>query len=116
MGQHMRPTEMVKTKSFRLARRSFVVALVAGLAGVWAHMASSQDAGAPVAGKTGKPAKLATSSENAPAGNAVLSNDKDEVIKAVAYQAHAQCYEENPFPSAKTCGVCHPKHFLEWSV
>lgn len=116
MGQFMRPAEMTKTKSFRLAQRSFIVALVAGFAGVSVHMASSQDARGPLAGKAGQPAKLAAASADAPAGKAFVSNDKDEVIKAVAYEAHTLCYEENPFPSAKTCGKCHPKHFLEWSV
>ena len=29
---------------------------------------------------------------------------------------HLKLFLENRFPSAATCGVCHPKHYTEWSV
>lgn len=29
---------------------------------------------------------------------------------------HARICENEPFPSAKKCAVCHPKHYREWSV
>ena len=31
-------------------------------------------------------------------------------------QAHAACFEDDPFPSAKKCAKCHEGHFREWSV
>ncbi len=31
-------------------------------------------------------------------------------------ELHAQLYAENGYPTAAQCGVCHPKHFAEWSV
>jgi nitrate/TMAO reductase-like tetraheme cytochrome c subunit len=30
--------------------------------------------------------------------------------------AHAACYDGDPFPSAKKCQACHPGHYREWSV
>ncbi|MGI9384150.1 MAG: multiheme c-type cytochrome [Methyloligellaceae bacterium] len=33
-----------------------------------------------------------------------------------AEQEHLQLFVENKYPSAATCGVCHPKHYKEWSV
>ena len=29
-------------------------------------------------------------------------------------QAHAACFEFDPFPSAKKCQNCHPGHYREW--
>ncbi len=39
-----------------------------------------------------------------------------EECEDVVDQAHAQCFVDDPFPSAKKCGKCHPQHFREWSV
>ena len=33
-----------------------------------------------------------------------------------ASQEHLNLFVENRYPSAATCGVCHPKHYKEWSV
>ena len=30
--------------------------------------------------------------------------------------AHEELFAEAQYPSASTCGTCHPKHFREWSV
>jgi hypothetical protein len=30
--------------------------------------------------------------------------------------AHAACFDDDPFPSAKKCQKCHEGHFREWSV
>jgi len=35
---------------------------------------------------------------------------------ASANAEHLQLFVENKYPSAATCGVCHPKHYKEWSV
>ncbi len=33
-----------------------------------------------------------------------------------AEDEHLNLFVENRYPSANTCGVCHPKHYKEWSV
>ncbi|MFH1304579.1 MAG: multiheme c-type cytochrome [Planctomycetota bacterium] len=41
---------------------------------------------------------------------------RDAVLQYAIDQAHAECYEDDPFPSAAKCGKCHPQHYREWSV
>ncbi len=33
-----------------------------------------------------------------------------------ADEQHLQLFVENRYPAAATCGICHPKHYKEWSV
>ncbi len=33
-----------------------------------------------------------------------------------ADEEHLNLFVENRYPSANTCGTCHPKHYMEWSV
>ena len=33
-----------------------------------------------------------------------------------ADEEHLKLFVENKYPAAATCGVCHPKHYKEWSV
>lgn len=40
----------------------------------------------------------------------------EEKQKLSADEEHLKLFVENRYPSANTCGVCHPKHFREWSV
>ncbi len=43
----------------------------------------------------------------------------EEDQKDIALQAaknHDALFAENRYPSAATCGTCHPKHYKEWSV
>jgi nitrate/TMAO reductase-like tetraheme cytochrome c subunit len=40
--------------------------------------------------------------------------EKDVALKAAA--DHEALFAESKFPSAATCGTCHPKHYKEWSV
>lgn len=44
--------------------------------------------------------------------------DKDElaVFRQAIDQAHAGCFENDCYPSAKKCATCHPQHYREWSV
>ena len=37
-------------------------------------------------------------------------------VSVAINEAHAACYEDDPFPSAKKCQICHPGHYREWSV
>ena len=36
--------------------------------------------------------------------------------KSAAGKEHAALFAESRYPSATTCGTCHPRHFEEWSV
>ena len=40
--------------------------------------------------------------------------DVDVALQAAA--EHEALFAESRFPSAATCGTCHPKHYKEWSV
>ena len=37
-------------------------------------------------------------------------------LKSAAGKEHAALFAESRYPSATTCGTCHPRHFEEWSV
>ena len=41
--------------------------------------------------------------------------EKEELERDESEQ-HEALFAETRFPSASTCGTCHPKHFKEWSV
>ncbi len=41
---------------------------------------------------------------------------KAEETEGSASEAHEDLFAESRYPSASTCGTCHPKHFKEWSV
>lgn len=43
-------------------------------------------------------------------------HQQNEAVSFATDHAHAACFEEDPFPSAKKCQVCHPGHYREWSV
>ena len=40
----------------------------------------------------------------------------EQTVTANPDAAHARLFKENSYPSATTCGDCHPKHYREWSV
>ena len=40
----------------------------------------------------------------------------DATVRAAIDQAHADCFVNDCFPSAKACRNCHPDHYQEWSV
>jgi len=42
--------------------------------------------------------------------------EDEEDIYLEAERAHEQLFSESRYPSAATCGTCHPKHYSEWSV
>lgn len=65
----------------------------------------------------------APSEQSAPAAIAELStvnwiqdNDRESVVSLAVDQAHAACFVDDPFPSAKKCAKCHPRQYREWSV
>ncbi len=41
---------------------------------------------------------------------------KDEDVGSAAEKEHEALFAESRFPSAGTCGTCHPKQYSEWSV
>jgi hypothetical protein len=53
----------------------------------------------------------------APGGTTpIVSTDRAEVVRAAVDLAHASCFQDDPFPSAKKCQACHEDHFREWSA
>ncbi|MGB5215710.1 MAG: multiheme c-type cytochrome, partial [Anderseniella sp.] len=42
-------------------------------------------------------------------------DDKDKKTLTAA-EEHLQLFVENRYPAAATCGICHHKHYKEWSV
>jgi hypothetical protein len=42
--------------------------------------------------------------------------DEDKDIALQAAKDHDALFAESRYPSAATCGTCHPKHYKEWSV
>lgn len=38
------------------------------------------------------------------------------VINHAVDQAHAECFQSTPFPSAEACAKCHPQHYREWAT
>ncbi|MGI9406589.1 MAG: multiheme c-type cytochrome, partial [Hyphomicrobiaceae bacterium] len=50
------------------------------------------------------------------AGRAANTESSGEKSGSAANEEHLKLFVENRYPSAATCGVCHPKHYREWSV
>ena len=42
--------------------------------------------------------------------------EKEKDAAGTASEAHEALFGESRFPSAATCGTCHPKQYKEWSV
>ena len=53
--------------------------------------------------------------EEAEVEEASVESDEDGKV-LTADEEHLNLFLENRYPSATTCGTCHPKHFDEWSV
>lgn len=49
-------------------------------------------------------------------GNEASKPVADKKATASAEAEHLQLFVEDRYPAAATCGVCHPKHYKEWSV
>lgn len=43
-------------------------------------------------------------------------NAAEAIAQSEAGKEHAALFAENRYPSATTCGTCHPRHFEEWAV
>jgi len=68
--------------------------------------AISGDAATQQAGKDKAAAKPLSSAKKQEEARIPLNADKE----------HLRLFVENRYPSANACGVCHPKHYKEWSV
>ncbi|MGH1417734.1 MAG: multiheme c-type cytochrome [Hyphomicrobiaceae bacterium] len=53
-----------------------------------------------------------------PGASTSITDDRSDSKGAAvtADEDHLKLFVENRYPSAATCGVCHPKHYKEWSV
>ncbi len=59
------------------------------------------------------------SKQKAPAKRTASGSELEQADKkklSAADQDHLNLFVENRYPSANTCGICHPKHYKEWSV
>ena len=52
----------------------------------------------------------------APVNRKAASGSESTKKATTADEDHLNLFVENKYPSANTCGVCHPKHYREWSV
>ncbi len=115
------------TNSCRNGRKLIVASIAASLIPLAAFQAGAEDQRA--ASKKPNPRavrRIALSELHAnvvkaaakPVSNSqkVAASDLEDVVSYAVAQAHYQCFENDPFPSAKKCGACHPKHYKEWSV
>jgi hypothetical protein len=50
------------------------------------------------------------------AGKSKKASKKEDTVEDTAKAAHEALFAESRYPSASTCGTCHPKHYREWSV
>jgi hypothetical protein len=48
--------------------------------------------------------------------DAPIEPPQTKVLNVAVNHAHANCFDGDPFPSAKKCQSCHPGHYREWSV
>ena len=49
-------------------------------------------------------------------GDAKTADGGKDTGQSAAALDHVNLFIEDKYPSANTCGVCHPKHYMEWSV
>ena len=52
----------------------------------------------------------------APVAKPAAKKEEEKEVSKDAEAEHAALFGESRFPSASTCGTCHPKQFKEWSV
>lgn len=65
--------------------------------------------------ESAEPQKAEESEESTdPEAKTAKKKDKDEALTAA--EEHLQLFVEDRYPAAATCGICHPKHYKEWSV
>ena len=112
---------------FHLLSRSYRSLLVAGSVLALSGMASSGVAAPIEADRDSKPviADLAPSSFAPDTANVIVAategeTGSDAVVEGAAGQdaqaAHDDLFGESRYPSAATCGTCHPKQYEEWAI
>ncbi len=77
-------------------------------------MASMEDKGMTTKDKV-MDSKKELMEEKAPEGK-TPTGDESKNVALQAAKEHNALFAENRYPSAATCGTCHPKHYKEWSV
>ncbi|HCK40776.1 MAG: hypothetical protein CMJ72_06200 [Planctomycetaceae bacterium] len=71
------------------------------------------------ASSAGNPHGVALSSASVEEISPGIADPESELSDAQQHAidlAHAACFAEDPFPSAKKCQTCHPDHYREWSA
>lgn len=77
------------------------------------YQASYQQDAAP---RQGASYPYATLTQLLPPGAEPRLPERPDDLQEVINQAHADCYLDDPYPSAAKCKTCHPGHYREWSV
>jgi len=62
------------------------------------------------------PAIAGATDEDVPTTTDAIEKDTDEEDDEDADTEHANLFAESRYPSAGTCGTCHPRHYKEWRV
>lgn len=75
---------------------------------------AAEEAAEAVPAAAAEAAPAAPDAEQALAGTSEDAGE-DELLDE-AEREHARLFKETRYPSAATCGTCHPKHYKEWSV
>ncbi len=78
------------------------------------EVAPAPEAPAPEAKEEAAPAEPAE--EEKASSVAELSAGEEQEFFDEAERQHELLFKETRYPSAATCGTCHPKHYKEWSV
>ena len=78
------------------------------LAGVGVYQGTASQANAGPQPATPEPLAKPAEGPDAPYWN--------EAGQQAIDQAHAACFDDDPYPSAKKCAKCHEGHYREWSV
>ena len=82
-------------------------------------MAALSAVGVAVHWTTVQAAQDATTPPSNPPGAVIVGSVPSQLPEEVTHivdRAHAACFDDDPYPSAKKCQKCHEDHFREWSV
>ncbi len=98
-----------------LTPTSLAFATAALISACLAWPAAGSERGAPPAAP-GVEEPAARQAENgAPAAGEAPAEEVENIFDEAERQ-HELLFKESRYPSAATCGTCHPKHYEEWSV
>ena len=138
MNKHLTPQKkqlrhIIRSRISKDFRSSLFTLLIAVFAATLLSSCVKQGAGTDesrkMAKKSGRMDKSSMAGTDGKAMDSMQKMEKDEIpgaetpagdsAKDIALQAaldHDALFAESRYPSAATCGTCHPKHYKEWAV